>query len=79
MEGAWDAGPIVVAELPDTGSHVFQVFGRDLLVGEKDLPSGKPRLGLSSEVEHDLKQIGLVVQRVDRPPDVGRERREEQL
>ena len=79
MQRALDARPVVIAERPDAGRDKLEILRRHRRLVEDDLIVGEASLRLPAEVEHDLEQQALVIEPLDRPVDVRRERQEEQV
>ncbi len=61
MQGALDAGAVVVAKVADALGDVLEVVVGHLDGVEDDLAVGEPGLGLASQVEHDLKEIAALL------------------
>ena len=57
MQGAGDAGAVVIAERADPLRHVLQVRGGDDLGAEDHLRVGEARLRLPPQVHDDLEQL----------------------
>src|SRR5438105_5532036 len=73
MQGALDAGAVVVAELADVVGHVFQVRRRNRTVGKQDFATRHARLRLTTEVEHYLEQLAGISALVKSARKVGGE------
>src|SRR4029077_16774266 len=54
VQGALNAGPVVISELADVVGDVVEVRSRDGPIGQQDLAPGHASLRLAAEVEHDL-------------------------
>ena len=79
MQGALDACPVVVTELPHAVGHVVEVGGGHRLVAQEHLPARHARLRLPAEVEHDLQELVGIDTLVDRLVKVRRQRLGEEL
>ncbi len=79
VERPLDAGPVVVTEGANARGYELEVFRGDGRVVEDDLVVRKASLGLASEVEHHLQQQPLVIETLDRPVEMWRQRLEEQV
>ena len=73
MQGALDAGAVVVAKRADVLDHIGDVAIRHLAFEEDHLAVGKARLGWAAQIQDDLDQGFLVGQLMDRLDDVGRQ------
>ena len=63
MQGAFDAGAVVVAEVTDALGDVFQVVVGHLDGVEDGLTVGETRLRLAAEVEDYLEQVATALLR----------------
>src|SRR6266550_6466829 len=79
MQRALDAGPVIVAELPDVVGHVVEVGTRHWVVGQQHLASGHASFRLAAEVEHDLQQLARIGAFVQGAGEVGGESAGEEL
>jgi hypothetical protein len=80
MEGALNAGAVVVAEHADATGDKGQVVAGDIDVGEIDFLELETSFGWSAKVEHDLNQrtvFALPLQVDDAVGDVQRQDREQ--
>ena len=58
MEGPFDAGAVVMAELPDPLRHRLDIGVGDLAIGKRMTdPIDETRLDRSPEVEHNLEKV----------------------
>ena len=79
VQGALDAGPVVLAEAADALDDVGDVLAGDRLVGEELAGVGKAGLGQPAEVEHQLDQRIPVRPLLDRPAQRGGQDGEEEV
>ena len=79
MQGALDAGAVVISELADIVGHVLEIGRGNRMIREQNLATGYPRRRLATEVEHDLQQFARVDPFVQRARKLGRQGTREQL
>src|SRR5216683_2877379 len=79
VEGALDAGAVVVAELADVVGDVFEVRCRNRAVREQHLAPRHACFRLPAEVEHDLEQLAGICALVQRARQVGGQRARQEL
>ena len=79
MQRAFDARPIVVAELPDVVGDVVEVGRRDRMIRKQDLATRDAGFGLPAEVQDDLQELSRIDPLVESARQVGWQRAREQL
>ena len=73
MQGAGDAGTVVVAKVADVADDVAQILVGDLLGVHHDLVVQEAGLGRAAQVENDLKEVLAVGHLPDGAGDAGRQ------
>ena len=57
MEGAFDSGPVIVAEISNMINDLSNLIAGDLDITQRNLFTRESGLGVPAEVEHDLKEV----------------------
>ena len=79
MEGALDAGAVVVAEVADAVGDELEVFFGDFFAAEDDFAAGVARFGQASEVHDDFEEVGSAFLGAQSFDDAWREGIEEEV
>src|SRR5690606_27871627 len=73
VQGALDAGPVVVAKLTDPAHHVVDVLPGHRFLAQVDETVGKAGFRAAPQVQHDLQELREVVHSDQNIPDIGRQ------